>query len=251
MIEGVLRHCTEMSVQKSYVDTHGQSEVGFAFSHLLGFSLMPRLANLNKQKLAQCELGDYQKYKNLQAVLTDTINWQLIKEQYSQIVKYTAAMKAGHADPESILRRFNQNNLKHPTYLALSQLGKVLKTIFICNYLMHESIRQEIQEGLNVVELWNGVAKFIFYGRSGEISSNHEKAQTLSVLSLHLLQLSMVYINTLMIQQIIEEHGLQNKLTKEDKRALTPLIYEHVNPYGLFPLDLSTRLPHLNYKVAA
>ena len=55
------------------------------------------LANLNKQKLAQCELSDYQKYKNLQAVLTDTINWQLIKEQYSQFVKYTAAMKAGHA----------------------------------------------------------------------------------------------------------------------------------------------------------
>lgn len=251
MIEGVLRHCTEMSVQKNYVDTHGQSEVGFAFAHLLGFSLMPRLANLNKQKLAQCELGDYQKYTNLQAVLTDTINWQLIKEQYSQIVKYTAAMNAGHTEPESILRRFNQNNLKHPTYLALSQLGKVLKTIFICEYLMHESIRQEIQEGLNVVELWNGVSKFIFYGRSGEISSNHEKTQTLSVLSLHLVQLSMVYINTLMIQQIIEEHGLKNKLTKEDKRALTPLIYEHVNPYGLFPLDLSTRLPHLHYKVAA
>jgi len=160
-------------------------------------------------------------------------------------------MKAGHADPESILRRFNQNNLKHPTYMALSQLGKVLKTIFICNYLMHESIRQEIQEGLNVVELWNGVSKFIFYGRAGEISSNHEKAQTLSVMSLHLLQLSMVYINTLMIQQIIEEHGLKEMLTKEDKRALTPLIYEHVNPYGLFPLDLSTRLPHLHYKEAA
>ncbi len=251
MIEGVLKHCTEMSVQKNYVDTHGQSEIGFAFSHLLGFSLMPRLANLNKQKLAQCELGDYQQYKNLQPVMTDTINWQLIKEQYSQIVKYTAAMKAGHADPESILRRFNQNNLKHPIYMALSQLGKVLKTIFICNYLMHESIRQEIQEGLNVVELWNGVSKFIFYGRAGEISSNHEKAQTLSVMSLHLLQLSMVYVNTLMIQQIIEEHDLKNILTKEDKRALTPLIYEHVNPYGLFPLDLSTRLPHLRYKEAA
>ena len=145
---------------------------------------MPRLANLNKQKLAQCELGDYQKYTNLQPVLTDTINWQLIKEQYSQIVKYTEAMKAGHADLESILRRFNQKNLKHPTYLALSQLGKVLKTIFICEYLMHESIRQEIQEGLNVVELWKGVSKFIFYGRSGEICSNLEKAQTLSVLSL-------------------------------------------------------------------
>jgi len=101
-------------------------------------------------------------------------------------------MKDRHADAESILRRFTRNNLKHPTYLALSQLGKVIKTIFICNYLMHESIRQEIQGGLNVIELWNAVSKFIFYGRAEEISSNYQKIQLLSVLSLQLLQLSVL-----------------------------------------------------------
>src|SRR6266403_5085581 len=36
MIEGVLRHCTEMEIEKHYVDSHGQSEVAFAFCHLLG-----------------------------------------------------------------------------------------------------------------------------------------------------------------------------------------------------------------------
>lgn len=41
MIEGVLRHCIEQQVDKTYVDTHGQSEVGFAFCKLLGFQLMP------------------------------------------------------------------------------------------------------------------------------------------------------------------------------------------------------------------
>jgi TnpA family transposase len=41
MIEGVLRHCTEMIVNKQYVDSHGQSEVAFAFCHLLGFELLP------------------------------------------------------------------------------------------------------------------------------------------------------------------------------------------------------------------
>jgi TnpA family transposase len=251
MIDGVLRHCTEMSVQKSYVDTHGQSEVGFAFSHLLGFSLMPRFANIDKQKLAQCALGDYQKYPNINAIFGDSINWELIKEQYSQMVKYAAAMKLGYADPESVLRRFSKNNLKHPTYKSLSELGRVIKTIFLCEYLMNESIRQEIQEGLNVVELWNCVSKYIFYGKTGEITSNNEKVQNLSVKSLHLTQLSMVYINTIMIQQILVEHNLIDKLTKEDKRALTPLIYEHVNPYGLFPLDLEKRLPYIQYEVAA
>ena len=41
MIEGVLRHCTEMDVDRHYVDSHGQSEVAFAFCQLLGFELLP------------------------------------------------------------------------------------------------------------------------------------------------------------------------------------------------------------------
>ena len=41
------------------------------------------------------------------------------------------------------------------------------------------------------------------------------------------------------------------KLTKEDKRAITPLIYEYVNPYGLFPLDMNEHLPNLDYQEAA
>jgi len=49
MIEGVLRHCTEMEVEKNYVDSHGQSEVGFAFCRLLGFELLPRLKAIGRQ----------------------------------------------------------------------------------------------------------------------------------------------------------------------------------------------------------
>ena len=37
MIEGVVRHCTEMEVDSQYVDSHGQSTVAFAFCRLLGF----------------------------------------------------------------------------------------------------------------------------------------------------------------------------------------------------------------------
>ncbi len=50
MIEGVLRHCTEMAVDRQYVDSHGQSEVAFAFCRLLGFQLLPRLKAIHKQK---------------------------------------------------------------------------------------------------------------------------------------------------------------------------------------------------------
>ncbi len=33
-----------------------------------------------------------------------------------------------------------------------------------------------------------------------------------------------------------------DRMTPEDLRALTPLIYSHVNPYGIFTLDMNERL---------
>jgi hypothetical protein len=35
----------------------------------------------------------------------------------------------------------------------------------------------------------------------------------------------------------------QSRLTAADRRALTPLLWAHVNPYRTFTLDMSERLP--------
>lgn len=40
MIEGVLRHCTDVEIDRQYTHTHGASIIGFAFAHTLGFSLL-------------------------------------------------------------------------------------------------------------------------------------------------------------------------------------------------------------------
>ena len=132
MIEGVLRHCTEQQVDRNYVDTHGQSEVGFAFCRMLGFQLMPRLKNLPKQRLYLPFVEDADNYPHLQAILGKAINWKLIREQYDEMVKYATALRLGTADSDAILKRFNRNNYQHPTYKALSELGCAIKTI--CNY---------------------------------------------------------------------------------------------------------------------
>ena len=243
MIEGVLRHDTEMDVEKQYVDTHGQSEVGFAFCHLLGFALLPRLKNLKKQRLYRPEKGEPDKYANLQPILTRPINWEIIEQQYDELIKFATALRLGTADAESILRRFTKNNVQHPTYKALCELGKALKTVFLCDYLRLESLRREIHEGLQVIENWNSANDFILYGKGGEFASNRLEDQEILMLSLHLLQVSLVYVNTLMIQQVLAEPEWQDRLTTVDLRALSPLKWQHVNPYGTFTLNMHERLP--------
>jgi TnpA family transposase len=158
------------------------------------------------------------------------------------MVKFASALRAGTADAESILRRFTRNNLQHPTYQALSELGKACRTIFLCRYLRFPALRREIQEGLNVIEHWNSVNDFILFGKGGDIATNRREDQELTLLALHLLQNSLVYINTLMLQQVLAENAWENRLTKKDLRGLTPLFYGHINPYGTFHLDMSRRL---------
>ncbi len=243
MIEGVVHHCTEMEVDRQYVDSHGQSTVAFAFCRLLGFQLMPRLKAIHVQKLSRPDAGQPDAYKNLQLILTKPIDWELIRQQYDQMIKYVTAVRLGTAETESILRRFVRSNIQHPTYKAFVELGRAVKTIFLCRYLHSEDLRREINEGLNVVEQWNSANDFIFFARRGEMVSNRREDHEISMLALHLLQNCMVYINTLMLQQVLAQPQWSERLTPRDLRALTPLIWEHVNPYGRFDLDMGARLP--------
>src|SRR3546814_17995364 len=107
MVEGVLRHCTYQWIQRHYVDSHGQSEVGFAFCHLLGFELAPRLKAIARQKLYVPEATMRGALGNLTPILAREINWPLIERQYDEMIKYTAALKHRNADPDAILRRFD------------------------------------------------------------------------------------------------------------------------------------------------
>lgn len=50
-----------------------------------------------------------------------------------------------------------------------------------------------------------------------------------------------MYINSLMILQVLTERSWAKRLTKEDLWALTPLIYAHVNLYGIFLLDMESK----------
>jgi hypothetical protein len=60
--------------------------------------------------------------------------------------------------------------------------------------------------------------------------------------ALHILQASLVYVNTLMLQDILAEPEWQGVLTAEDQRGPTALFWAHVRPYGEITLNTTKRL---------
>jgi len=172
--------------------------------------------------------------------LTRPIRWDVIGEQYDQMIKYATAIRSGTASTEAILRRFTKANAIHSTYQI--ETGRAQKTLFLARYLRDRDLQREINEGLNVVESWNRGNSIIFFGKGGDIATNRRDEHEPSVLCLRVLQSALVYVNTLMVQDVLTDHAWSDRMTGADQRGLTPLFWTHVAPYGEVRLDMQRRL---------
>lgn len=196
---------------------------------------------LTKVRLYRPVAVDPDAHPQLGPALTRPIRWELIAQQYDQMIKYATAIRTRTASTEAILRRFTRN-ASHPTYAAMLEAGRAQKTIFVARYLRLRDLQREIEEGLNVMESSNGSNGVIAYGKGGEIPSNRRDEQEMFVLCLRILQSALVYVNTLMLQDVMDEPEWADLLTPADRRGLTPLFWSHVRPYGEVNLNMAARL---------
>lgn len=80
------------------------------------------------------------------------------------------------------------------------------------------------------------------YSKGGELTGDDKEHQEVSMLTLHLLQSALVYVNTILLQRVLADPACQRRITDADRRALTPLFWSNANLYGRIDIDMDRHL---------
>jgi len=120
-------------------DTHGFTEHLFGLCALLGIAFMPRLKDLPDQVLSRIDRDA--DYGALQPLLRARINVELILEQWDQLVRLAASLKDRLTPAHVVMQRLANANASDRLAGALTQLGRLMKTIHILRYIHEAPLR--------------------------------------------------------------------------------------------------------------
>jgi len=229
-------------------DTQSQNSSIFALSFLLGIKLMPRIRNWKLYTL--CKTSAEEKYKHIDELFTDNIDWKLIEMYLPDMFRVTLSVKAGRITPSTILKKLGTYNKKNKLYLAFRELGRVIRTGYLMEYIRDIELRQTIQASTNKSEGFNGFTKWIFFGNNGIITENSRDRQRKSIKYNHLVANCVIFYNVNMLTKIIQEFNDEGYVIEKDTlECLSPYITHHIDRYGKYKLDLERKINKPKYSL--
>jgi TnpA family transposase len=246
ILDGLLNNQSEIQPDIIHADTQGQSTPVFGLAYLLGINLMPRIRNW--QDLTLCRPSEESRYRHIDGLFSDVVDWNLIETHLPDMLRVALSIKAGKFTASTILRKLGTYSRHNRLYQAFSELGRVIRTGFLLEYLSSEELRTMIQAAMNKSESFNGFTKWVSFGGSGVISTNNRDEQRKMIKYNHLVSNCLIFYNVFEMTRILQELISSGyAIDEEIMGSLSPYITKHINRFGRYSLDLNRTPPSVNY----
>jgi TnpA family transposase len=245
IIEGLLRNTSNIQPDTVHADTHGQSTPVFALSHLLGIKLMPRIRNW--KDLVFYRPGREARYRHIDLLFGEAIDWERIRTHWRDLLQVVLSIRAGKISSPTLLRKLGNYSRKNRLYQAFRELGRVVRTVFLLEYISDRQLREQIQATTNKAEAYNGFAKWIFFGGEGVIAENDPEEQEKRIKYNDLVANAAVFQTTVDLTTALGELASEGYTIKpEDIARLSPYVTRTIRRFGDYVIDMETIPPPLN-----
>jgi TnpA family transposase len=236
VIDGFLNNNTILQIKEHTTDTEGYTEHIFALCHLLGIKFMPRIKNLKSQQLYRASKDhDYGEFNQL---MTKSVSLELIKEQWDQMVRIAASMKDNLCPAHEIIRRLSKGSPSDKIAKAFTNLGRLIKTQYILQYITDENLRNKVHRQLNKGEHRHALARWIFFANQGKFMVGDYEEIMNKASCLSLTSNAILYWNTVKMSEIVDQLRKNGEnISDESLSHISLLSHKHVIPMGTYFTD--------------
>ena len=216
-----------------YTDTGGVSDHVFALFHLLGLSFAPRPRDFPDRRLA-C-FGSPKQWTTLAPIIGKPINEDVIRQHWGDIMRLAASIRDQSLKPSAILRKLGACRQQNRLYLALGEIGRIERTLFMLDWIENAALRMECQAGLNKGEARHSLARAVFAHSQGRIHDQSDIAQQKRAMALNLVIAAITFWNTLYMDKAAGHLARTSPLFDPALLPFTsPLGWDHVILSGDF-----------------
>ena len=242
ILDGLTKNKSDIQPDILHGDTQAQSAPVYGLAFLLGIKLMPRIRNWKDLKWFRPT--PQEAYKNIDGLFTkEAIDWDLIACHLPDMLQVAQSIRAGRISPSTILRKLGTASRKNKLYFAFRELGRVVRTTFLLEYIGDEELRRIIQAAQNKCEGFNQFAQWVYFG-DDTITENVRDDQLKIIKYNHLIANLVIFHNCHSITQALKELEAEGmKLTPELIAGFSPYRTSHLNRFGLFELKERYPLP--------
>jgi TnpA family transposase len=251
LVDGLLHNDVVESTIHS-TDTHGFTEVNFALTAFLTIEFAPRIQSFQDQQLyafAGMDVPDLTAYGLAPVKYIDRA---LIEAQWDTLLRLVVSLKQKNVTASTLLRRLNSYSQQHPVYLALRELGRVVRTEFLLRYMDDQSLRKRIDDQLDKLESTHTFARAVFYGQNGQIPYAGKEEQQLADACKRLVQNTIVCWNCLYLNQYLFQAPAAERQSVADAiAASSPVSWQHINLHGEFDFSDDALKDSLRFDIEA
>lgn len=223
ILDGLLMNEVGRKIKEQYADTGGFTDHVFAVTALLAYRFIPRIRDLPSKRLYLFDPGAAP--KELRGLIGGKIREKLIIDNWPDILRAVATMAAGVMPPSQLMRKLASYPRQHELAVALREIGRVERTLFIIEWLLDADMQRRAQIGLNKGEAHHALKNALRIGRQGEIRDRTTEGQHYRMAGLNLLAATIIYSNT-------KHLGIAVTARKRASFDCSPDLLAHISPLG-------------------
>lgn len=223
ILDGLFNNEMGKRIKEQYADTGGFTDHVFAVTSILGHRFIPRIRDLPSKRFYVLDPGGTP--PNLKGMVGGKIREELIASNWPDILRIAATMTAGTIAPSQILRKLASYPRQNDLAVALREVGRVERSLFMMDWVLNTDMQRRVQIGLNKGEAHHALKNALRIGRQGEIRDRTAEGQHYRMAALNLLAAIVIYWNTARLGEAVVQR-------QHTGLPVPPELLAHTSPLG-------------------